>query len=138
MNFTIGCVNGCFDVLHVGHVRFLKAARSKCDYLIVLLNSDSSIKQIKGKDRPINCEQDREEMLKALRSVDSVKIFYETTPLSQINELRPDIYFKSKVEDKRAVAEEKKLVESYGGKFVILPTTNGKSTTELLQRLVRE
>jgi D-beta-D-heptose 7-phosphate kinase/D-beta-D-heptose 1-phosphate adenosyltransferase len=132
---NIGCVNGCWDLLHLGHIRFLKEARDQCDYLIVLLNSDSSVRKIKGPSRPINGEQYRKEMLESIKYVDEVFIFKETTPLKMIKKIRPNKYFKSKVENKSAVAEERKLVESYGGKFVILPTTGKMSSTKILEKM---
>jgi len=91
---TVVTVNGCFDVLHVGHIKLLKRAKSFGDYLIVLINSDASVKRLKGADRPINTAQDRAEILRALACVNEVVIFNEDTPLNALNAIQPDIHVK--------------------------------------------
>ena len=91
---TVVTTNGCFDILHVGHVRYLQKSKSFADYLIVLLNSDKSVKSIKGDDRPINNEMDRAEILVALNCVDFVVLFDEDSPAKLLDEIKPDVYTK--------------------------------------------
>ena len=99
--------NGCFDILHTGHIRLLKFAKSCGDYLIVGLNSDRSIRTLKGDDRPIICEEERKEMLEAIRWVDEVIIFDEPNPLSLIKRVKPDILIKGDDwKGKRVIGEE--------------------------------
>ena len=126
--------NGCFDVLHVGHIRMLNYCKSLGDHLIVLINSDSSVKR-QGKigDRPINNQNDRVEMLLALKAVDQVIVFDEITPSRYIAELRPDIYVKGS--DYQGVSfPEKDIVLSYGGRISYFNHT-GHSTTKLMQSI---
>ncbi len=127
--------NGVFDILHVGHVRYLQQAKALGDVLVVGLNSDSSTKQLgKGEDRPINTEDNRQEVLLALESVDFVVIFEDTDPRNIISVLRPDIHTKGG--DYRAQELiETPIVESYGGQVVILPFSEGISTTSILKKL---
>ena len=91
---TYAATNGCFDILHVGHVRYLQKSKSFADYLIVMLNSDSSVKAIKGEDRPINNESDRAELLSALSCVDYVVLFEEKSPAKLLGDIKPDVYTK--------------------------------------------
>ena len=91
---TIVCTNGCFDILHVGHVRYLEKTKTFADYCIVLLNSDKSVRSIKGPARPINSEADRAEILSALRCVDYVVLFDEDSPRNLLDEIKPDVYTK--------------------------------------------
>lgn len=91
---TVVTTNGCFDILHVGHVRYLEKTKSFADYCIVLLNSDKSVKSIKGPSRPINNENDRAEILSALRCVDYVVLFDEDSPKNLLDEMKPDVYTK--------------------------------------------
>lgn len=91
---TVVTTNGCFDILHVGHVRYLEKTKTFADYSIVLLNSDKSVKSIKGPSRPINNENDRAEILSALRCVDYVVLFDEDSPKNLLDEMKPDVYTK--------------------------------------------
>jgi D-beta-D-heptose 7-phosphate kinase / D-beta-D-heptose 1-phosphate adenosyltransferase len=119
--------NGCFDILHVGHVRYLEQSRALGTRLVVGVNSDASVRRLKGLSRPINCQQDRAQVLKALRCVDEVVIFDEDTPYELIRLLRPDIVTKGG----DYLPEE---VVGYGlSKVVVLPYTDGRSTTRILQ-----
>ena len=131
---TTVVTNGCFDVLHVGHIRMLNYCKSLGDHLIVLINSDSSVKsQGKIGDRPINNQNDRVEMLLALKAVDQVIVFDEITPSRYIAELRPDIYVKGS--DYQGVSfPEKDIVLSYGGRISYFKHT-GHSTTKLMQSI---
>lgn len=128
--------NGCFDLLHRGHVTYLQAARHQGDVLLVGLNSDESVRQLKGADRPVNAEQDRAAVLAALESVDAVCIFSEKTATRFIETAQPDIYVKGGDYTVETLnQEERKVVESAGGKIMVLPVVPGKSTTVLLKKL---
>jgi rfaE bifunctional protein nucleotidyltransferase chain/domain len=129
--------NGCFDVLHVGHLRSLEAARSLGDVLIVGLNSDLSVRQLKGKSRPILPENERAELLLALKCVDAVLIFGETTPETALARLRPDIHCKGAdyAPPSGKPIPEKALVESYGGRVEFLPLIEGVSTSDIVERI---
>ncbi|MFN8392439.1 MAG: D-glycero-beta-D-manno-heptose 1-phosphate adenylyltransferase [Bdellovibrionota bacterium] len=126
--------NGCFDVLHVGHIRYLAEARSLGDALVVGLNSDRSVKELKGPSRPIVPEQERRELLLALRAVDFVCIFDEPTPLELIQKVCPNILVKGgdwPVE--KIVGNE--FVASTGGITRSLPFVDGHSTTDIIERI---
>jgi rfaE bifunctional protein nucleotidyltransferase chain/domain len=126
--------NGCFDLLHVGHVRCLQAARRLGDVLVVGVNSDRSVRGLKGEDRPIVPQDERAEVLAALACVDYVTIFEETTPERLLARLRPDVHVKGgdyREED----LPEAPLVRSWGGEIVLLPLTQGRSTTGLAKKL---
>ena len=128
--------NGCFDLLHRGHVTYLQAARSQGEVLLVGLNSDASVGQLKGPDRPLNAEADRAAVLAALESVDAVCIFAEKTATRFIERAQPDIYVKGGDYSVETLnQEERKVVESAGGKIMVLPVVPGKSTTALLKKL---
>ncbi|MDI9635697.1 D-glycero-beta-D-manno-heptose 1-phosphate adenylyltransferase [Kamptonema cortianum] len=127
--------NGVFDILHAGHVTYLRQARDLGDCLVVAINSDDSVRGLsKGSHRPVNTQQDRAVVLAALKPVDFVVVFDEPTPERVLSELRPDIHTKG---GDYAADElpESKLVESYGGQVVILPFVPGRSTTQILQKL---
>ncbi|MBI5698976.1 D-glycero-beta-D-manno-heptose-7-phosphate kinase [Candidatus Saganbacteria bacterium] len=127
--------NGCFDILHLGHVRYLKEAKKLGDILVVGLNSDSSVRKLKGKDRPYVSELERAEILASLECVDYVVIFSETRPDNLIKFLRPDIHVKGgdySVEE----LPERHLVRSLGGKVVVIPPIKGRSTTSLIERIL--
>ena len=128
--------NGCFDILHLGHVKYLEEAKKLGDTLIVGVNSDKSVRILKGEGRPIMPEEERAEILAALECVDYVVIFYETNPENLIAQLKPDIHIKG---GDYAMDEipESKLVESLGGKTVILREIEGKSTSALIQKILR-
>lgn len=126
--------NGCFDILHVGHVEYLKKAASLGDLLVVGLNSDRSVRAIKGKDRPINKAKDRARVLSALSFVDYITVFNELTPEKLIIMLKPDVLVKGgdwKVRD--IVGSD--FVRSYGGRVVSVPFIKGYSTTSLIKKL---
>jgi len=129
--------NGCFDLLHVGHIRNLQAARCQGDLLIVGLNSDDSVRQIKGHSRPIISERERAEILSALVCVDYVVIFNESTPEASLARLKPDIHCKGAdyAPPNGKPIPEAPLVESYGGRIVFIPLIQGVSTTELVRRI---
>ena len=126
--------NGCFDLLHRGHVELLGFAKSQGDVLIVGLNSDDSVKRLKGEGRPINNEQDRAVMLSALVAVDLVVVFEEDTPLELIKEIRPDVLIKgADYRDKLVVGQAE--VESWGGEVKLCPLLDGYSTTNQIVEL---
>lgn len=129
----IGFTNGCFDILHVGHVRYLCAAKSMVDVLIVGVNSDESVRALKGPQRPVIPDIFRAEVLSALRCVDYVTIFSERTAERIVEAIRPDIYFKGGdyTPDVNSLPESA-IVREYGGKVVILPYQEGFSTTRIL------
>jgi rfaE bifunctional protein nucleotidyltransferase chain/domain/rfaE bifunctional protein kinase chain/domain len=132
---TVVATGGCFDLLHAAHVRMLRAARSLGDCLIVCLNSDSSVRRIKGSDRPLVPEEDRAAVLGALGCVDAVVLFDEETPEAVLERLRPDVFAKG---GDYAVADlpEAKLLARWGGQAVILPYVAGRSTTRLIEEAV--
>lgn len=126
--------NGCFDILHVGHVKYLQQARSLGDILVVGLNSDASVKRLKGSERPIQVEQDRSEVLAALECVSFVSLFTEDTPLDLIKKVKPNFLVKGgdwPVE--KIVGFD--FVNSYGGKVQSLPFVPGRSTSSILERV---
>ena len=134
---TIVFTNGCFDIVHVGHIKLLNEAKSQGDVLIVGLNSDSSIQRIKDDTRPINNFSDRAEILLNIRSVDYVVGFDDNTPVNIINIIKPDIHVKGgdyTIDDVDNFPEHE-VVLSYGGKVVIVELIEGKSTSNLLQKL---
>ncbi len=126
--------NGCFDVIHRGHIEFLKFCKTQGDIVVVGLNSDSSVKIIKGPDRPINNQHDRSAVLAALDTVDYITIFDEPTPSNIIKMVMPDVLVKGKDwTDKGVVGRE--FVESYGGKIVLAPLLAGKSSTATIEKM---
>ena len=126
--------NGVFDLLHPGHVDVLAAARREGDALIVGLNSDDSVRRLKGPQRPVRTEAERAYVLAALRDVDAVVIFSEDTPLELIRHLRPDVLVKGgDYEPATVVGRED--VESWGGRVVIAPLRPGQSTTSIIEKL---
>ena len=124
--------NGCFDILHKGHITYLSEAKELGDYLIVGLNSDRSVTQIKGPERPINNQDFRSEKLLELNSVDDIIIFDEDTPQNLINELQPNILVKGGDYKKNEIVGARE-VEKKGGEVVILPLVPGYSTTEIIK-----
>jgi D-beta-D-heptose 7-phosphate kinase/D-beta-D-heptose 1-phosphate adenosyltransferase len=126
--------NGCFDLLHVGHVRLLRRASAEGDYLVVGLNADASVRRLKGEGRPIHPEAARAELLAALECVDAVTIFDEDTPLELIEALRPDVLAKGgDYRPEEVVGRE--VVEGDGGRLVLIPLVEGHSTTGIARRL---
>ncbi|MBM7623009.1 D-glycero-beta-D-manno-heptose 1-phosphate adenylyltransferase [Sporohalobacter salinus] len=126
--------NGCFDILHVGHVRYLQEAKAKGDLLVVGINSDESVRQLKGKKRPIVPEMERAEMLAALEMIDYVIIFTELTAKNIISELKPDIYVKGgdyKVNE----LPEAEVVAEYEGRIELVKEVRGASTTNIVAEI---
>jgi D-beta-D-heptose 7-phosphate kinase/D-beta-D-heptose 1-phosphate adenosyltransferase len=128
--------NGCFDLLHVGHVRLLEQARQLGDVLVVGINSDRSVRRLKGPSRPIVKERDRAQVLAGLASVDYVTVFDEATPHALIAALKPDVLVKGADWAMREVVGRDVLKRS-GGRVVRIPLVKGYSTTSLIERLVR-
>jgi rfaE bifunctional protein nucleotidyltransferase chain/domain len=133
---TVVFTNGVFDLLHPGHVRYLKHARSLGDVLIVAVNSDRSVRANKGAGRPINTETERAEVLEALSCVDGVVVFDEETPHSVILELQPDVLVKGADWAENAIVG-RDIVEARGGKVVRVPVETGYSTTAIIRRIRR-
>ena len=130
----IAFTNGCFDILHVGHVRYLREAKKTADVLVLALNSDSSVRSIKGEKRPLMNEKERAEILAALECIDFVTIFQELTPLELINYLKPDILIKGgDWPEEKVVGREE--VKKWGGRVVIIPEVEGKSTTNIVEKI---
>ena len=130
--------NGVFDLLHVGHVRYLLAARALGDALIIGVNSDESVRRLKGPTRPLNPEAERAEVLDALECVDSVCIFGEDTPHALIEIVRPDIHAKGGDYQTPDALPETALVRQLGGEVVILDLVVGRSTTRLIEKMRSE
>ena len=126
--------NGCFDILHVGHVRYLQEARDLGDFLVVGLNSDASVKRLKGESRPIVNEADRQEVLSALRSVDAVLLFGEDTPYELISRVKPDILVKGGDWKPESIVGSD-LVLARGGKVLSLAFVDGSSTTNIVSKI---
>ena len=126
--------NGCFDILHVGHVRYLTAAKNLGDILIVGLNTDESVRKLKGDSRPVNKQNDRAEVLLGLKAVDYVIFFGEQTAENLISEVKPDIYAKGR-DYTLDTLPEAKIVQSYGGKVEFIQLVEGKSTTNIINAI---
>jgi rfaE bifunctional protein nucleotidyltransferase chain/domain len=130
--------NGCFDILHLGHVTYLENARNFGDALLVGINSDDATRQLKGAGRPVNSETDRASILTALQSVDGVCIFTDTAATRFLAAAQPDIYVKGGDYTLETLnQDERRAVESAGGKIVLVPFVPGKSTTGLLEKISR-
>jgi rfaE bifunctional protein nucleotidyltransferase chain/domain len=128
--------NGCFDLLHVGHVSYLEKARNQGDYLVIGLNSDASVRELKGAGRPINSEQSRARVLAGLACIDYVVIFRTKRVTPLLEQLKPEIYVKGGDYTIETLDEsERAAVQSYGGKIRLLPVWKGYSTTKTLQRM---
>lgn len=125
--------NGCFDLLHPGHVEYLSRARDLGDILWLGLNSDESVRKLKGASRPVNSLEDRAKVLAGLACVDYISSFTEDTPLSILNKIRPSIHTKGGDYVKENLPEYS-LILSLGGEVVILPFLEGKSTTSILEK----
>lgn len=126
--------NGCFDILHAGHVRYLADARALGDCLIVGLNSDRSVRGLKGPERPINSEQDRAEVLSALRFVDYVVLFDEPTAEALIRQIKPAVYVKGGDYTPETLPEAK-AVEDCGGEIRLVSLVAGKSSTNIINKI---
>lgn len=134
---TIVFTNGCFDILHAGHVRYLAGARALGDSLIVGLNSDQSVRSLKGPTRPVNSQDDRAEVLAALAAVDYVVIFEETTAENLVADIKPDIYAKGgdyTVEE----LPENKVVAAHGGRTVLVPEVPGRSSSNIIKKITSD
>jgi D-beta-D-heptose 7-phosphate kinase / D-beta-D-heptose 1-phosphate adenosyltransferase len=127
---------GCFDLLHAGHVATIEAARALGDYLVVLVNSDESVRRLKGADRPLQPQEDRVAVLRALTAVDEVIVFDEDTPVAALERLRPDVFVKGG-DYRRDELPETRVLESWGGSVAIVPYVPGRSTTRLIEELAR-
>jgi len=129
----VGFTNGCFDILHPGHVKVLTAARGACDRLVVGLNSDASVRRLKGEGRPVQNERARAEVLAALEAVDLVAIFEEDTPLKLITQIKPSVLVKGGDYTRDTVVGHE-IVEAHGGEVMLVETLQGFSTTSLVNR----
>ena len=133
---TIGFANGCFDLLHPGHVALLGQARAACDRLVVGINSDDSVKRLKGPDRPVQNQEARAAVLASLAAVDAVVIFDEDTPVELITQLKPDLLVKgADYRIDQVVGAD--IVKSYGGRVMLAPIVPGFSTTATIARAAR-
>lgn len=126
--------NGCFDILHIGHLRYLEEAKKQGDLLVVGVNTDASVKRLKGDTRPINTEYDRAELLCGLSAVDYTVLFEEDTPEALLEELRPSIHVKGG-DYKKEDLPETKIVEKHGGEVRILHFVEGKSTSNIVKKI---
>ncbi|HET8643875.1 MAG TPA: adenylyltransferase/cytidyltransferase family protein [Vicinamibacteria bacterium] len=133
---TVALANGCFDVLHVGHVRYLEGARAEADLLVVGVNGDDSVRRLKGPGRPVLPEQDRAELVAALRAVDHVVVFAEDDVGGLLLALRPDVHCKGTDYTPETVPE-REVVRSYGGRIAIVGDPKRHDTRVLLQRIRR-
>ena len=130
--------NGCFDLLHLGHVCYLETARNQGDALLVGVNGDQSVRELKGPERPLNIEADRAAVLAALASVDGVCIFADRLATNFLGTAQPDVYVKGGDYTLETLnQDERRTVEQAGGRIVIIPFVPGKSTTALLQKIAR-
>ena len=130
----ISFTNGCFDIIHAGHVDYLQWARNQADALIVGLNSDASVRRNKGEKRPIVCEHDRAYVLAALACVDYVVLFDEDEPAQLIAEIVPDVLVKG--EDWAHYVSGRETVEAAGGRVALAPLVEGRSTSNLISKIV--
>jgi rfaE bifunctional protein nucleotidyltransferase chain/domain len=131
---TVVTTNGCFDILHVGHVRYLQKTKSFADTLIVLLNSDKSVRSIKGPTRPINNENDRAEILCALSCVDYVVMFDEDSPRNLLDEMKPDVYTKG-ADYTMETLPEADIMRKNGTRVEFISFVEGKSTTNIINKI---
>jgi D-beta-D-heptose 7-phosphate kinase/D-beta-D-heptose 1-phosphate adenosyltransferase len=128
--------NGCFDILHVGHVRYLQSARSLGDALVVAINSDRSVRELKGALRPVMNEDERAEMLAALSAVDYVTVFDDTSPRALIAELLPDILVKGGDYELSEI-HGREETEAAGGRVMSLPFVEGASTSSIIEKILK-
>lgn len=128
--------NGTFDILHLAHIHILEKAKSFGDILIVLLNSDESVKKNKGPSRPIIPEKERAEMLASLNCVDFIILFKEDKPLNLLKEIQPNIHAKGGTFIEERIKEEKDLLESWGGEFRNFELEEGYSTTNIIEKIL--
>ena len=128
--------NGCFDILHYGHAKYLEEARKKGDILVVAVNSDSSARRLKGSRRPVVRERERLRLVSALESVDFVTVFSEATPIKLITSLKPDVLVKGS-DWKNGNIVGKEFVESYRGKVLTIPYVSGLSSSNLIKKIAQ-
>ncbi len=133
-NKTIVVTNGCFDILHIGHAKYLQKSKSFGDYLFVLLNSDNSVRKIKGETRPINTENNRGELLCALSCVDYVVIFDEPSPRDLLDKIKPDVYTKGKDYTTETLPEADIILKNKG-RIEFIEFVDGMSTTSILGKM---
>jgi rfaE bifunctional protein nucleotidyltransferase chain/domain len=133
-NLTIAFANGAFDLLHVGHIRYLEGAKREADRLVVAINSDRSVRELKGPTRPVLPAADRAELVAALRAVDYVVIFDEPTVATLLERLKPDVHCKG-TDYTVDTVPERDTVRAYGGRIAIVGDPKDHSTTHLLSRL---
>jgi rfaE bifunctional protein nucleotidyltransferase chain/domain len=131
---TVALANGCFDILHVGHVRYLEAARREADRLVVAINADATVRGLKGEGRPILPVQDRAELVAALRCVDIVVVFEEPTVAAVLEALRPDVHCKGTDYTVESVPE-REVARAYGGRTAIVGDPKDHSTRNLLAQI---
>lgn len=131
---TVVATNGCFDILHVGHIRYLQKTKSFADYSVILLNSDVSVRNIKGEGRPINNESDRAEILTALSCVDFVVLFDENSPAELLDEIKPDVYTKGADYNMDTLPERDIMIKN-GIKVEFIDFVEGKSTTGIISKI---
>lgn len=131
---TVVTTNGCFDILHVGHVRYLQKTKSFADYAVVLLNSDKSVRSIKGPTRPINNENDRAEILCALSCVDYVVMFDEDSPRNLLDEIKPDVYTKG-ADYTMETLPEADIMKKNNTRVEFITFVDGKSTTNTINKM---
>jgi rfaE bifunctional protein nucleotidyltransferase chain/domain len=134
---SVAFANGCFDVLHVGHIRYLQDAARQAEVLVVGVNGDDSVRKLKGRGRPVMTERERAELISAIRGVSYVTIFHENSPARLLGELKPDVHCKGTDYTPESVPEAD-VVRSYGGKVVIVGDPKDHSTTEMLRRMKSE
>jgi len=131
---TFVVTNGCFDILHVGHARYLKKTKKFADYSIILVNSDRSVKELKGENRPVNNEDDRAELLTSLSSVDYVVIFDERSPSDLLDKIKPDVYTKGgdyNIDN----LPEREIIKKNNIRVEFIDFVEGKSTTQIIERI---
>tara|TARA_B110000483_G_scaffold199346_1_gene238997 strand:+ start:899 stop:1375 length:477 start_codon:yes stop_codon:yes gene_type:complete len=131
-NVSIGFTNGCFDLLHKGHIYSISEAKKKCDYLIIAINSDISVSIIKGPNRPIDDQVNRVLKLSKLDDVDAIIIFYDDNPLELIKDINPDILFKGADYKNKEIIGSEFIIEN-GGKVELIDILNGYSTTNIIK-----
>lgn len=132
---SVGFTNGCFDIMHAGHISLLSDARARCDKLVVALNTDASVRALKGPTRPVNAEMDRAQVIAALSAVDAVVLFNEDTPLELIKHLKPDMLMKGADYTREQVVGAE-FVESYGGRVELIPLKDGYSTSNIIRKVI--
>ena len=132
----IAWTNGCFDIIHAGHVDYLERSKAYGDFLVVGMNSDVSVKELKGDNRPVFSEKDRAKVLSSIVYLDYVVIFSDKTPIKMIEFIKPDYYIKGGDYTIDTIdQDERKVVESYGGEIVLLPMVEGVSSSIIVEKI---